>query len=79
MEVELTQHLFWTCPKAKETWVASKMLVSMKASRCQNFQDLLWLMVMEDRMEEDKVARLVAIAWALWHNRNEVRLGGARK
>lgn len=61
-EVELTQHLFWTCPKAKEAWAASKMLVSTKASRCQNFQDLFWLMVMEDRMEEDKVARLVAIA-----------------
>lgn len=27
----------------------------------------------------DKIAGVVTIACALWHNRNEVRLGGARK
>ena len=73
------QHVLWTCPKAKEAWKCSKMVVSVRSSRCQNFQDLMWLMMMEDQLEVDKIARVVTIAWAQWHNRNEVRLGGARK
>lgn len=40
---------------------------------------LMWKMVISDRVEEDKVARMVIIAWALWFNRNEIRHGGARK
>ena len=44
-----------------------------------SFMDLLWKMIILDRVEEDKVARMVTIAWALWFHRNEVRLGGARK
>uniref|UniRef100_A0A7N2M3F0 Uncharacterized protein n=1 Tax=Quercus lobata TaxID=97700 RepID=A0A7N2M3F0_QUELO len=28
---------------------------------------------------DDKAARFVTIAWALWHNRNEMRNGGVRK
>ena len=51
----------------------------MRSSHCQNFQDLMWLMMMEDQLEVDKIAQVVRIAWAQWHNRNEVRLGGARK
>lgn len=72
LEVKLNQHLFWTCLKAKETLAAAKMVASMSASHCQKFQDLLWLMVIEDQTEVDRVSRVVAIAWALWHNRNEV-------
>lgn len=41
--------------------------------------DLLWKMVIIDWVDEEKVARMVTIAWALWFNRNEIRLGGARK
>lgn len=72
LEVELTRHLFWTCSKAKEAWAAAEMVASTSTSHCQKFQDLLWLMVMEDQMEVDKVSQVVAIAWALWHNRNEI-------
>ena len=46
---------------------------------CFSFVDLLWKMVILDCVEEDKVARMVTIAWALWFHRNEIRLGGARK
>ena len=51
----------------------------MRSSRCQNFQDLMWLMMIEDQLEIDKIAQVVTIAWAQWHKRNEVRLVGARK
>ena len=79
IEAKSIQHVLWTCPRAKEAWECSKMVVSARSSRCQNFQDLMWLMMMEDQLEVDKIARVVTIAWALWHNRNKVRLGGARK
>ena len=46
---------------------------------CFSFMDLLWKMVIIDRVEEEKVARMVTIAWALWFNRNEIRLRGVRK
>ena len=35
-------------------------------------------MLMVDWIEVDKVTRVVTIAWALWHNRNEIRHGGVR-
>ena len=44
-----------------------------------SFMDLLWKMIILDRVEEDKVARMVTIAWALWFHRDEIRLEGARK
>ena len=47
--------------------------------KCSSFMDLLWKMVIIDQVEEEKVARMVIIAWALWFNRNEIRFGGARK
>ena len=41
--------------------------------------DLMWKMVIIDQVQEEKVARMVTIAWALWFNRNEIKLGGVRK
>lgn len=34
---------------------------------------------MNEGVGEDQVAQTVTIAWALWHNRNEIRCGGVRK
>ena len=33
---------------------------------CFSFMDLMWKMVIIDWVEEEKVARMVTIAWALW-------------
>ena len=63
-KAESIQHVLWTCPKAKEAWECSKMVVSMWSSHCQIFQDLMWLMMIEDQLEVDKIARVVTIAWA---------------
>ena len=46
---------------------------------CGSFFDFLWQLVMIDKVEEDELAQIVTIAWALWCNRNEVRNGGKRK
>lgn len=34
---------------------------------------------MIERGSDEAAARVLTIAWALWHNRNEVRNGGVRK
>lgn len=34
---------------------------------------------MVDQVEVEKVAKAVTIAWALWHNINEIKEGGVRK
>nr|POF12388.1 hypothetical protein CFP56_52680 [Quercus suber] len=45
----------------------------------QSFQDLLWYMLTVERSDVDEVAKVVCIAWAMWHNRNESRHGGKRR
>ena len=44
-----------------------------------SFYDLIWKMLMVDQVDVDMVARVVTLAWAMWHNRNEVQLGAQRK
>ena len=36
-------------------------------------------MLMVDGVEVAKAVRVVTIAWALWHNSNELRNGGEKK
>ncbi|XP_050248967.1 uncharacterized protein LOC126696240 [Quercus robur] len=76
---ESTGHVLWGCVKAQEAWSCSKLVGLVDRFDCCSFMDLLWKMVILDRVEEDKVARMVTIAWALWFHQNEVRLSGVRK
>ena len=77
--VESTGYVLWDCAKAKEEWSCSKLVGLSDQSECFSFMDLMWKMVITDWVEEEKLARLVTIAWALWFNRNEIRHGGVRK
>ena len=76
---ESTGHVLWDCVKAQEAWSCLKLVGLSDRNDCFSFMDLLWKMVIIDRVEEEKVARMVTIAWALWFNRIEIRLGGVRK
>ena len=71
-------HVLWNCQKARETWECSKV-ASFGLSNNVSFHDFLWQMLMHNRVEEDKVAKVVNIAWALWYNRNKLQNGGKRK
>lgn len=44
-----------------------------------SFQDVMWKLLMHEDVGEEHVAQVVTTARALWHNRNEVRCGRARK
>ena len=39
----------------------------------------MWQVLMVDGVEVAQVARVVTIAWPLWHNKNELRNGGEKK
>ena len=76
---ETVGHVLWSCPKAKEVWECSKLVIGWNGGTNQTFQDLMWELLINGDAGEDKVAYAVTIAWALWHNWNEVRYGGVRK
>ena len=78
-KVETTGHVLWSCKKAKDTWAYSKVVAPTGGEECVSFHDFLWQLVMVDKVEEDKLARIVTIAWAFWCNRNEVRNRGKQK
>lgn len=78
-EEETTGHLFWMSPRACKLWQCSKMVFLIETSHCISFKDLLWSLLMADQPRIELADKVVTCAWALWHNRNEVQLGGARK
>ena len=79
MEVETTGHTFISCSKAREVWACSKIVLPGGAFSMTSFYDLMWRMVMVDQVDVDMVARVVLLAWAMWHYRNEVRMGAQKK
>nr|XP_023889547.1 uncharacterized protein LOC112001606 [Quercus suber] len=72
-------HVLWSCLKAKEVWECSKLVISWNERVNQSFQDLMWNLLLNEDVGDDQVAQAVTIAWALWHNRNELRYGGEGK
>lgn len=71
--------MLWGCPKAKEAWERSKLMISGTIDVNASFQDVMWKLLMGTNVGDDHVAQAATTAWALWHNRNEVRHGGVRK
>lgn len=74
-----TSQVLWNCMKAQEAWENSKLVLNINKDNGISFQHLLWHLIIIEGYEEDKVARVVIIAWALWYNKNELRNEGMRK
>ncbi|KAL4632406.1 hypothetical protein ACB092_04G048000 [Castanea dentata] len=79
LEVETTGHTFISCPRAREVWACSKIVLLGGAFSMNSFYDLMWKMLMVDKVYVEMVARVVILAWAMWYHRNEVRPGAQRK
>lgn len=77
--LETVGHVLWGCLKANEAYGCSKLVSSSTDQANLSFQDVMWKLLMNEDVGEDHVAQVVTTAWALWHNRNEVRFGGVRK
>ena len=44
--VETTDHIFWGCTKAQETWATTKLQLPPSDVHIDSFQDLLWFVMM---------------------------------
>ena len=79
VEAESEGHLLWSCHRAQDVWQNSKLYFNFELHRIWSFQDLMWMLLMSDNPNEDSAKVVVMIAWAIWHNWNEVRHGGRKK
>ncbi|KAK9995712.1 hypothetical protein SO802_020398 [Lithocarpus litseifolius] len=61
-EIESIQHVLWTWPKARDVLECSKLVISKRFSRCQNFHTLIWLVLMKDQVELDKAVQILTTA-----------------
>ena len=62
LEVETMGHAFITCPRAREVWACSKIVLPGGAFSMTSFYDLMWKMLMVDQVDVDMVARVVTLA-----------------
>ena len=76
---ETSDHLFWSCNRTQEIWAFSKLLPRNFAWPVLSFLDLLWFIVMVEQWDQSRVEKVVMVAWAIWQNRNEHRVGGKVK
>ena len=60
-------------------WASSKIALPFEPDRDCSFKDLTWVLLMEEDSTSEKVVKVATCAWAIWVNRNEVRMGGQRK
>lgn len=62
-----------------ELWQNSKWIFLVGTDHCSSFKEFLWSLLMDDQHRFELAAKVGTCAWVLWHDRNEVRLGGVRK
>ena len=77
--LETVGHVLWGCPRAREAWECSKLVIRSTDGANLSFQDIMWNMLLNDDVGDDHVVLTATIAWALWHNWNETRYGGIQK
>ena len=76
---ESTGHLFWSCSRSQEIWAISKLFPKTYDWHVLSFLDLLWFIVVVEQWDQYRVEKVVMVAWAIWQNRNEQRVGGKVK
>ena len=76
--VESSGHVLWDCEKAQEIWKLSSIPFEVCGANFPEFLDFLWYLKFGQKMRDDLLELVVMVAWCLWFNRNEVRLGKGR-
>ena len=74
---ETPGHVFWGCGLAMEVWTILGVKPPNTTWEPKDFCDLLWLF--EERLQNADLEVLIAAAWGIWNNRNDVRHGGSSK
>jgi len=61
-------HVLWWCPKAREAWECSKLVLPKVDGAVLSYQDIMWKLLMDEVIGENHVVQTATVAWALWHN-----------
>ena len=72
---ETSDHLFWSCNRTQEIWAFPKLFPRNFAWPVLHFLDLLWFIVMVEQWDQSRVEKVVMVAYHIWQNRNEHRVG----
>nr|POE65564.1 hypothetical protein CFP56_71207 [Quercus suber] len=67
------------CAFVREVWEVSKLFPLNSRVHFYSFMDMLWYGVMEANWEQTKIEQIVMVAWAVWTNRNKLKVGGVKK
>ncbi|XP_075658905.1 uncharacterized protein LOC142628749 [Castanea sativa] len=78
-EAESSIHFFWKCSRTKELWSSSKLVFPSVMDQLHSFKELLWCLMMDEKISPENIELLLTCAWAVWGNRNDVHHGGKRK
>ena len=71
-------HVQWDCEKTQELWKLFGIPFEVCGANFPEFVDFLWYLKFGQKMRDDLLELVVMVAWCLWFNHNEVRLGKAR-
>ena len=74
--VESLGHFFWECPRAREIWSISELLLVKDDLHFNSFMDFLWYAVMEAHWDQYYIEKIIMVLWAMRKNRNKTRNGG---
>nr|POE80305.1 hypothetical protein CFP56_14071 [Quercus suber] len=69
---------FWDYVKAREVWDIFGISFNTRGVGFQEFVDLLWHLKCVEQQGDEILEVVITVAWCLWFNINEARLGKAR-
>jgi len=75
LEAESSGHLFWHCAKTWDICSLSALPLDMHGVHFHEFIDLLWHLRFVQHVGNDVLELIITIAWCIWYNKNQVRLG----
>lgn len=79
MEVESSAHLFWNCDLVREVWAVAKLFPAGSRLHFSSFLDLVWSGAMEAKWDQDRMEKIILVAWAVWTDRNKSRCGSFKE
>ena len=69
----------WKCTRAKELWLSSNLVFPNVMDRLSSFKEMLWCLMMDEKSSLENIELLLACAWVLWGNKNDIHYGGKQK
>ena len=77
--MESSAHLFWDCALIHEVWAVSKLFPAGPRLHFSSFMDMVWYGAMEAKWNQDRLEKIILVAWAVWTDRNQARCGSPKK